>query len=211
MAIAARSIAKPGPRPGFSREEIVACGLRLMDRKGHEALTFRAVARELGITVGALSRYFPNLADLRDEVAAKVLLAVKPVRSGPRRELRERLADFGVDVFTVTQGHPYLADIHGPASAAVIARTMSQCVRTMQAAGVDLRRSLLIYSVVSNLAQAWGMRNAVTRTADQNAAIHAVVAAELATLAPGAERLLSRSMFAAQREWFLAVIDGLLP
>jgi AcrR family transcriptional regulator len=211
MPVTARAIARPGPRPAYSRHKIVDCALRLMDREGPEALTFRAVARELGITVGALSRYFRNVADLRDEVAAEVLRAVKPVPPGSRRDLRERMADFGMDIFTVTKTHPYLAEIHGPASAAVIARTMSQCVRTMQDAGIDLRRALLVYSVVSNLAQAWGTRNAVKRGAAERDAIHAVIAAELGTLAPGAEKLLSPSLFAAERDWVLAVIEGLLP
>lgn len=206
----ARPAPRPGPRPGYTRDEIVECALHLMDREGPSALAFRAVARELGVTVGALSRYFASLADLKDAVAAKIVETIKPVRPGAKRELRERLADFGMDIFRVTRAHPYLADIHGPVSAAAIARTMRQSIEVMLAAGVELPRALTVYSVVSNLAQAWGTRNAVVRTPAQDAAIKAAIAGELGKLDSALKKLVPKSLFAAERGWFLLVVDGLL-
>ena len=50
MAIDASSPPRPGPRPSSSRQEIVQCAIRMMDREGTETLSFRAMARELGIT-----------------------------------------------------------------------------------------------------------------------------------------------------------------
>lgn len=188
----------------------MACALRLMEREGHAALSFRAVARELDMTVGALSRYFPSLADLEDAVAARVVAGIKPIRAATKEELRERIADFGMQIFRISRTHPYLADIHGPVSATVIARTMTQSLEAMQEAGVDLPRALLLYSVISNLAQSWGVRGAVRRSAQRSAAITAAIAAELGKLHPKLEKVVPRTLFAAERGWFLLVIDGLL-
>jgi TetR/AcrR family tetracycline transcriptional repressor len=194
----------------LSREAIVACALRLMDREGAEALTFRAVARELDLTVGALSRYFANLADLQDEVAARIMSELRPLDSGAKRELRERLMRFGMDLLEVTRAHPYLAAIHGPASAAVISRMTARSLKFLLAAGIDLERAALIYSVVSNLAYAWGMKDAIPRTPEQNARIAAVAAAELGDLIPQMTKL-APLVSATYRRWFLTCIDGLLP
>lgn len=205
-----RAETRPGPRPAFSRDAIVTCALRLMEREGHAALSFRAVARELDMTVGALSRYFSNLADLEDAVAARVVAGIKPIRAGTREQLRERIADFGMQIFRISRTHPYLADIHGPVSATVIARTMTQSLEVMQDAGVDLQRALLIYSVISNLAQSWGVRGAVRRNPQRNAAITAAIAAQLGNLHPKLAKLMPKTLFAVERGWFLLIIDGLL-
>lgn len=208
---AARAAPRPGPRPGFTRDEIVGCALRLMDREGHAALSFRAVARELDMTVGALSRYFPNLADLQDEVAAKVMSTIRPLQAGSKVELREQLARHGMDLMEVTRAHPYLAEIHGPASATVITRSMTQSLRVLMNAGIPFERALVICSVVANLAQSWGMRDARIRTPEQKAGIAAAAAAEMGDLFLEMNKLPQKSASATYRGWFLLVIDGLLP
>src|SRR3546814_17076071 len=68
MSIDASLAPRPGPRPGKTRQEIVQCAIRMLDRDGHATLTFCAVARELDITVGALSRYSITQADLQDAI-----------------------------------------------------------------------------------------------------------------------------------------------
>lgn len=202
---------KPGPRPGFTRDEIVGCALRLMDREGHAALSFRAVARELGMTVGALSRYFPNLADLQDAVAAEVMSTVRPLQAGSKANLREQLARYGMELMEVTRAHPYLAEIHGPASASVISRSMAQSLRVLMNAGIPFERALVICSVVANLAQSWGTRDARIRTPEQKAGIAAAAEAAMGDLSIEMKKLSPKSPAATYRGWFLLVIDGLLP
>ena len=85
----------------------------MLDREGPEALTFRAVARELDITVGALSRYFKNLADLHDEVAARIMSDVRPLDTARKLGLREQLVRLGMDWLEINRAHPYLVTIHG--------------------------------------------------------------------------------------------------
>jgi AcrR family transcriptional regulator len=210
--IAKPAVAKPGPRPRLSRDAIVACALRLMDREGPEALTFRAVARELDLAVGALSRYFRNLADLQDEVAAKVMAGVRPIEFRTKRDLLAQLAQFGIDLLESTEDHPYLARIHGPASAAVISRISARCIKAMMQAGVDAERATIILSVVMNLAYAWGTRDAIPRSPELQARIAAAAAAELGDLIPqmtkGAANIDPTTR---HRQWFLLCIKGLLP
>jgi AcrR family transcriptional regulator len=214
MPIAATALSKraarPGPRPTFSRERIVDCALRLMKRDGAAALSFRAVARELGIAVGALSRYFPNLADLKDAVAAKVMSGIRPLDAGTKRELRNQLVRLGLELLAVTRAHPYLVTIHGPASAVVISRMAARNLKAMMCAGVEFDRALAIHSIVTHLAHAWGMQDAIPRSPEMSARIVAVATPEFGDLLPEiASRGLPTS--ATYRKWFLLCIDGLLP
>src|SRR3546814_13570977 len=89
----------------------------MLDRDGQATLTFRAVARELDITVGALSRYFKNLADLQDEVAAQIMATLRPLSAVSKRGLREQLLQFGVEFLEINRAHPYLLTIQGTATA----------------------------------------------------------------------------------------------
>src|SRR3546814_13944414 len=111
---------------------------RMLDRDGQATLTFRAVARELDITVGALSRYFKNLADLQDEVAAQIMATLRPLSAVSKRGLREQLLQLGVEFLEINRAHPYLLTIQGPATAAVIARQSNKCCQGAVKFGTDM-------------------------------------------------------------------------
>src|SRR3546814_13646778 len=98
MSMVSSLAPRPGPRSGKTRQEIVQCAIRMLDGDGQATLTCRAVARELDITVGALSRYFKNLADLQDEVAAQIMATLRPLSAVSKRGLREQLLQFGVEI-----------------------------------------------------------------------------------------------------------------
>src|SRR3546814_6199650 len=103
MSIDASLAPRPAPRPGKTRQEIVQCAIRMLDRDGQATLTFRVVARELDITVGALSRYFNNLADLQDEVAAQIMATLRPLSAVSKRGLRAQLLQFGVEFLEINR------------------------------------------------------------------------------------------------------------
>jgi AcrR family transcriptional regulator len=212
VAIALVSAPRPGPRPRTSRQEIVRCAIRMLDREGPEALTFRAVARELGIAVGALSRYFRNLADLKDEVAAKIMAAVRPLDAAGKLELREQLVRLGMDWLEINRAHPYLVAIHGPASATMFARQTGQCLRVLMEVGIDVERALAIYSMVGNLAYAWGVQSARRESPELQAKIMQAFSDELGELAPQMTRwaaaATSTSMY---RRSLRLLVHGLLP
>lgn len=52
----------PGPTPqgAVAREHLYAVAMRLIAERGYEATTLRDIAREAGVSVGLLYRYFPG-------------------------------------------------------------------------------------------------------------------------------------------------------
>jgi AcrR family transcriptional regulator len=212
MSIATSSAPRPGPRPSTSRQEIVQCAIRMLDRDGPEALTFRAVARELDIAAGALSRYFRSLSDLQDEVAASIMSGVRPLDAAGKPGLREQLVRVGMDWLEINRAHPYLVTIRGPASAARIARHTGQCLRVLMEAGIDLERALAIYSMVGNLAYAWGVQGARREDPELQARIMEAFSNEMGEFAPQlAMQAAAATSTAMYRRWFRLLVHGLLP
>lgn len=202
---------RPGPRPSSSRQEIVQCAIRMLDREGPETLTFRAVAREFGITVGALSRYFKNLADLEDEVAARLMAEIRPFDAQSKRGPREQLLRFGTELLELHQAHPYLLKIHGPSSAAVAARHTRQCMEVMRKAGVDFERGMAAFSMVGSLAFAWGIQHVRPQSPEMQAGVLRTFSEQMGEFFPPIEKLFVRDTSAAvNRRWLALLIDALL-
>lgn len=65
---------RPGrtPRPGLTRQKVVAAALRLVDRDGLDGLTMRALGRELGVDPMAVYYHVPNKAALLDGLVEAV-------------------------------------------------------------------------------------------------------------------------------------------
>jgi len=53
-------VAKPAEKQVARRNDVVQAALRVIARNGLENASFRAIAAELGCTVGVLTHYFPN-------------------------------------------------------------------------------------------------------------------------------------------------------
>jgi len=62
-----------GPKPRFTRDEIVEHALELLISDGRDALNLRRLAATLGVTPMALYRYFADKDELLDAVVAAVL------------------------------------------------------------------------------------------------------------------------------------------
>lgn len=212
MSTVVPSVPRPGPRPSTSRQEIVQCAIRMLDREGPEALTFRAVARELGVTVGALSRYFRNLADLEDEVAASLMGGIRSFDPASRQGPREQLLRFGMDLLEMHEAHPYLLKVNGPSSATVIAGHTRRCMEVMQKAGIDFERGMAAFSIVGSLAFAWGIQHVPTQGPEVQARVVQVFSEQLGPfLAPMEKFLEIGSRSAVNRRWLALLINGLLP
>src|SRR5262249_2477383 len=142
-----------------SREEIVECTIKMLSRVGAGALTFRGVARELGVAMNALYTYFKNLADLEDAVAAKIMGGLRPLSSESKKGLREQLIELGMDFLDINRKYPFLLNINGPQTALASVQHMKLCLKALDKAGVDHSRAFLAYSLLGTLAFAWGTRS----------------------------------------------------
>ncbi len=184
----------------------------MLDRDGPEALTFRAVARELGLTVGTLARYFKTLADLEDEVSATILSALRPLDARSKSNLRQQLVGLSLDFLALHRAHPYLLKLQGPMTAAVVARHSRRCLEAMLEAGIEFDRAMAIYALVGNLPYAWGVQGALQRSPDVQAQIAKVYLEEVGgELAPKVAKLFAAGESTTiYRRWLALYIDGLL-
>jgi AcrR family transcriptional regulator len=60
----------PRGEGGRLREEIVAAASRLIEEKGEEAVTLRAIARSAGITAPSIYAYFEDLDEVLEAMVA---------------------------------------------------------------------------------------------------------------------------------------------
>ncbi|MGH8444042.1 MAG: TetR/AcrR family transcriptional regulator [Solimonas sp.] len=211
MAIDATPSPRPGPRPSTSRQEIVQCAIRMLDREGPESLTFRAMARELGITVGALSRYFRNLADLQDAVAAGIMSDLRPIHAAGKAELRRQLVRLGTDLLEIHRAHPYLLKIQGPATAAAVARHTGQSLKALLEAGIEFERAMAVYALVASLPYAWGAESLRPTDPDLQASITQTYTEQLGEFALQIAKLSAFTASTIHRRWLQLYVDALLP
>jgi AcrR family transcriptional regulator len=176
-----------------------------------QELTFRAVAREMNIAVGAFSRYFKSLAELKDQIAAKIIGSLRSIDASARKDLREQLLGLCVDWLAITRTYPALATFHGSASTTALAGHVGQVVKVMAAAGIDFERALMTYGMVINLAYSWGMQ--LSRQTNRNLEKQGMQAftEQVGELSPQLARLFGESSTTDMYyRSFALLIDGLL-
>src|SRR6266536_3627308 len=82
----------PGPTPqgAATREQLYATAMRLIAERGYEATTLRDIAREAGVSVGLLYRYFPSkqaiVIALYDELSTEYARQAADMHSGKWRD-----------------------------------------------------------------------------------------------------------------------------
>lgn len=103
---------RPGPKPRFTLEQVVASAIGLADREGIAALNMRAVAAELGTGPMTLYRYVPGKSELLDLMVDTVSAPDDDLPSREElgwREFLRRHADDGWDAFIA---HPWLLELN---------------------------------------------------------------------------------------------------
>jgi AcrR family transcriptional regulator len=100
--------ARRGPTPRFSRDELAARALSIMDERGPDGLTMRALAAELGMGTMALYRYFPSKETLIDAAIDVATPEIALTESGAR-PWREQLEALARQLFAAGIRHPSLA------------------------------------------------------------------------------------------------------
>ncbi|WP_256839577.1 TetR/AcrR family transcriptional regulator [Ornithinimicrobium faecis] len=121
---------RKGPRPSLTLEQIVLAGIAIADADGLDALSMRALARELGVGTMSLYRYVQDKAELMNLVLDHV--TVRTVEDGETTEgWRTMLATISHDARRMYLAHPWLLQINwstpvlGPGSVGDLERTLS--------------------------------------------------------------------------------------
>lgn len=90
---------------GLTREVVVAAALEIVDRDGLDALTMRALGRELGVDPMAVYHHLPNKAAILDGVVETVLREV-PLDAPAGLPWTERLAAVARGYRNALRAHP---------------------------------------------------------------------------------------------------------
>lgn len=156
MRTAVSSKAAPGRPPAFSRDDILKCALKVLDRDGVEALTMRGLARELDTGLGTINHYFANLADLEDALAARLLAALPVLDAKKSAPIRDQLVELGLALIHLHSRHPHLRHITGSASADVGAQHLRQNWDALEGLGLPEEDAVLCMDIVFSLAYSHG-------------------------------------------------------
>lgn len=130
-----------GPAPRLTREQIADVALAIIDAKGLDALTIKAVGDELGVHSTALYRYFPTKQALVEAVLTQAFRstdAAIPVEGTPS----DRLLALARASRRSVEAHPQLAwaylTMQDEQSTNAFAQEISDALRDMGLKGHDL-------------------------------------------------------------------------
>ncbi len=94
------------PKTSFTRDDVIAAALRLVEDDGLDALTARAVAARLGSSVAPVYRQFGTMGELADEVMAR---AVEQLMDHARRPWTDdRFLNMGTGIAVFARDHANL-------------------------------------------------------------------------------------------------------
>jgi AcrR family transcriptional regulator len=96
--------ARPGPKPRFTRAQVVDVALEITRAEGLDAVSLRRVADELGITAMALYRYFDSKDQLLTAMAARMVNPAPMVdASAP---WPDQVRTVAIDIYEGLLSHP---------------------------------------------------------------------------------------------------------
>ncbi|MFD4831305.1 TetR/AcrR family transcriptional regulator [Streptomyces uncialis] len=139
------------PRPGLTTASVVAAGRRVIERDGLDALTMRAVARELGTAATSLYRHVADRDTLLLSILEQIAegLPVEVPGDSPEERLLRRLVE----------AHDYLADhvwvlhilIRGDLVAETAFSFADACFADFMEAGLSPQEALTAYGACWHL------------------------------------------------------------
>ncbi|MFN8025129.1 MAG: TetR/AcrR family transcriptional regulator [Acidimicrobiia bacterium] len=139
----------PGGRgAGLTRERIVEQAVALMDRDGTDALTLRALARELGVEPPALYWHFAGKDDLCRAVVDSVAEQLR-VSTSSRGTPRRRIEHHFRAIRDHWRAHPSALELskrHPPSAAGAVSQ---EGLRLVEAMGVSPADALELYRSLS--------------------------------------------------------------
>ena len=143
MGLRRKHVNVPGAeRRPLSSERVVAAALRLVDRRGLDALSMRRLGGALGVEAMSLYKHVPGKPALLDLLVERVLSEVAPPPSGAPWE--RRIRHVAVELRRVSLAHPHVFPLLAtrvPASPRALA-PLEALLGALVEAGLDDARAL---------------------------------------------------------------------
>jgi AcrR family transcriptional regulator len=151
------SSARPGPRPRYTRDQVLRAALELIDAEQPEAFTMRRVADELGMGVMTLYGYVRNKEEMIEGVTALAFAELEGT-AAMDSAWEERLRDEVDQLYRVSRRHPHLvALILAQTSASPgMFRLRERMLATLLDAGFDELRALQALGILTSYALGFG-------------------------------------------------------
>ena len=185
----ARQPSRPGPRPRFTREQVLEAALRVVDRERPEAFTVRRVAEELGMGAMTLYGYVRSKEEIVEGVT---VLALSESRHEPPPEAdwEQRVRADIEQLHDVCLRHPNLVTlILGQTVASPgLFRLRERMLGTLLAAGFDEITALHALGILISYALGFGGTQVGAAPIDLPERIRELPAGEFPYLTDAADR-----------------------
>jgi AcrR family transcriptional regulator len=147
------SSTRPGPRPRFTREQVLETALDLIDRERPESFTMRRVAEAMGMGVMTLYGYVRSKEEILEGVTTLALARAQP---DPAAEARwdEQLRSEILALHSVSRRHPNLVTLvlSQQSASPGLFRMRERLLTTLRSAGFDATTALQALGVLCNYA-----------------------------------------------------------
>jgi AcrR family transcriptional regulator len=180
---------RPGPRPRFTRAEVVETALRVIDEDGAEMLSMRRVAEALGVGVMTLYGYFPNKEEMLKGVA-ELALSQAYVEPAVDASWEDRVRAGVGRIHGVYRRHPQLAQLILAQTSATprLFRSREGILGALREAGFDETTALLALGALISYALGFGGMQASSAPGDLPERIAELPADEFPNLTAAADR-----------------------
>jgi AcrR family transcriptional regulator len=178
-----RNAARPGPRPRFTREQVLETALDLIDRERPEAFTMRRVADRMGMGVMTLYGYVSSKEEILEGVTTLALARAQPAPATAARwdeQLRSEISA----LHSLSRRHPNLVTLVLSQSSASpgLFRLRERVLTTLCSAGFGTTTALQALGVLCNYALGFAGAQAGAAPVDLPERIRELPAADFPTL-----------------------------
>lgn len=157
---------RPGPKPRFTQDDLVDAALAVMDAGGFDAVSLRAVARELGVTSMAIYTYVASRQELYGLVVDRIIRAKLEEFEWPEY-WSDALRAFADNLSDLIESHPALIDAFaaGQMRTEVAMSVADQMLRRLLDGGLAMRDAGAAYAAMHALVLGYAVLREAGKTA----------------------------------------------
>ncbi len=148
----------PGPKPRFSKEQLIDEALRLIDDEGFGALSLRAVSRRLGVTPMAMYTYVQSSEALAALVIERMIETETQDLEWPDT-WADTIRTFTKGLAELVVEHPAMVEAYAQGAVHTIRalKVADEVLRRLQAGGLSEQEAGSVYAAAHALVLGWAV------------------------------------------------------